>query len=558
MVSYQSSRQSSLLLSRGKNRNVNFPLRKRICVTTTSKNFEQRNHPSIEIILDECLFEVFKRLPNGKERSVCARVSKRWLTLLSSIHKDKIAESNGIEGEGYLVRSLVSREATDVRLAPIAVGATNYGGLAKLSIRGDNLCHVGDKGLSEIAPGCHLLKKLYLFQCPKITDNSLLDIAKNCTHLTFLTISFCSKIGNKSPKVVGQYCPNLKLVVLKKCPLIRDRGIEDLFYSNGHILIEVELHALHISDISLKTISQHRTTLTSLAIGELRRKLKTLSLVKFLGVNDSINAVPSKAHCCNSVVSLSIHSCLGIGNATIAVIGRLCHKLTQIELSGLICITDEGLFPLVKNCATNLVVVNLSACVNITDISVSDIVKLNGRSLKFLLVDSCRRITDATLVEIWNSCWMLNALDVSKCGITNSRIKTLSGAIQLHLLILSLSGCPLVSDNNLPFLLDLVQNLQGLNIHRCPNISSITVDALVKINPASDNEDMLAYIRRQKRQSEVITTNDSSSQAPRVVIKDEVDSNESREEEIEGYKSSDTNENHPIEKDDMEDYYFSD
>jgi len=78
------------------------------------------------------------------------------------------------------------------------------------------------------------------------------------------------------------------------------------------------------------------------------------------------------------------------------------------------------------------------------------------------------------------------------------------------------------------------------------------------VSRASGSEDVLAYTRRQKRQSEVITTNASSSRAPRVDIEDEVDSDESGEEEIEGYKSSDTNENHPIEEDDMEEYYFSD
>ncbi|KAK4718300.1 hypothetical protein R3W88_016638 [Solanum pinnatisectum] len=498
-ASYPSSRQSSLLLSRGKNRNVNFPPRKRICVTNASENFEQRNHPSIEILLDECLFE---------------------LTLLSSIRKDKIAESNCIEGEGYIVRSLVSREATYVKLAAIAVGAVNYGGLAKLSIRGDNPCHgVSDGGLNSIARCCPTLRDLSLSNVSLVGDESLSEITHGYS---------CSKIGNKSPKVVGQYYPNLKLIVLKNCPLIGDRRIEDLFYSAGHILTEVELQTLHISDISLKIISQHRTALTSLAVGELRRvivrdlwvmgigqclhkrkalsisacnrvndlglhviykdcpnlklfslvslhnlqleechlitqagffgillncgkKLKTLSLVKCLGVNDSINAVPSKAPCCNLVVSLTIRNCPRIGNATIVVIGRLCHKLTQIELSGLLCITDEGLFPLVKNSATNLVVVNLSGCVNITDISVSAIVKLNGRSLKFLLVDGYRHITDATLVEIWNSCWKFNVLDVSKCGIINSIIKTLSSAIQLHLQILLLASFLLVSDNSLPF-----------------------------------------------------------------------------------------------------------
>ncbi|WMV32935.1 hypothetical protein MTR67_026320 [Solanum verrucosum] len=112
----------------------------RICATTASQNFEQRNHPSIEILPDESLFEEFKRLPSAQERSVCACVSKRWLMLLSNIHKDQIAESNGIEGEGYLARSLFGREATYVRLASIAIGTANHGGLAKLSIQGNNPC----------------------------------------------------------------------------------------------------------------------------------------------------------------------------------------------------------------------------------------------------------------------------------------------------------------------------------------------------------------------------------------------------------------------------------
>ncbi|WMV32934.1 hypothetical protein MTR67_026319, partial [Solanum verrucosum] len=245
------------LLSRGQNWNVDFPSRERICATTASQNFEQRNHPSIEILPDECLFEVFKRLPSGQETSVCACVSKRWLMLLSSIHKDDIAESNGIEGEGYLVRSLFGREATNVRLAAIAIGTANHGGLAKLSIQGNNPClsvtdaglvaiargcptlsdlslwnvsFVGDKGLSEIAHGCHLLEKLDFFQCPIITDKSLLDIAKNCLDMTSLTIDSCSNIRNESLKAVGQYFPNLKIVLLKNSLLIGDHGLAVLFY----------------------------------------------------------------------------------------------------------------------------------------------------------------------------------------------------------------------------------------------------------------------------------------------------------------------------------------
>ncbi|KAH0729408.1 hypothetical protein KY289_000596 [Solanum tuberosum] len=181
-ASYPRRNKSSMLLSCGQNG-------KSICVTTAFENFEQRNHPSIEIFINKFLLVVFKRLPSGRETSVCACISKQWLTLLSSVHKDEIKKSNR-----YLARSLVGRKVTIVKLVDIAVGTSNRGGLTKLSIRGNNLYRgvtyiglkdiyrgsptlrehslwkvssVGDKGLSEIAHECHLLEKLDLFQCPR-------------------------------------------------------------------------------------------------------------------------------------------------------------------------------------------------------------------------------------------------------------------------------------------------------------------------------------------------------------------------------------------------------
>ncbi|KAG5601543.1 hypothetical protein H5410_032913 [Solanum commersonii] len=149
----------------------------------------ERNHSSTEIFIDKFLFEVFKRLPSGSETSAYACVSKRWLTLLSSVHKDEITES-----KRYLARSLVGRKVTVSRLAAIAIRTSKHGGLAKISIRGNNVCRgvtdvgfkdisrgfptlrelslwnvssVGDESLSEIVHGCHLLEKLDLFQCPR-------------------------------------------------------------------------------------------------------------------------------------------------------------------------------------------------------------------------------------------------------------------------------------------------------------------------------------------------------------------------------------------------------
>ncbi|CAI0444354.1 unnamed protein product, partial [Linum tenue] len=107
--------------------------------------FEPKKQTSIEVLPDECLFEVFIRL-EGKERSSCACVSKRWLSLLSSIRREElihvkvsekvISESvEETEGEGYLSRILEGKKATDVRIASVAVGTATRGRLGKLSIR---------------------------------------------------------------------------------------------------------------------------------------------------------------------------------------------------------------------------------------------------------------------------------------------------------------------------------------------------------------------------------------------------------------------------------------
>ncbi|XP_027773739.1 EIN3-binding F-box protein 1-like [Solanum pennellii] len=381
-ASYPSSRHSSLLLSRGKNRNVNFPPRKRICVPTTSENFEQRNHPSIDILLDECLFQVFKCLLSGKERSVCVCVYKRWLTLLSNIHKDNIIESKGIEGEGTLVRSLVCREAIDVRLAAIAVGASNNGNLKKLFIRGDTFCHGVNDGLSEITHGCHLLKNLYLFKCPKITDNSFLDIAKNCTRLNCLTIDSCSNIGNKSPKDVGQYCPNLNHVVLKNCPLIGDKGIEDLFCSTGFLLTEVELHELHISDISIKVISQYGVALTSLAVGELRRVIVRNFWVMGIG------------QCLHKLKALPISACSGVNDLGLHVICKACPNLKLFYVQKSVVLSNNGWVSCVKALVL-LQKLRLEECHLITQAGFFSILLNCGKKLKILSLVKCFGVNDS-------------------------------------------------------------------------------------------------------------------------------------------------------------------
>ncbi|KOM55912.1 hypothetical protein LR48_Vigan10g180400 [Vigna angularis] len=119
--------------------------------------------PTVEVIPNECIFEIFRRLSCGKERSsfmssFCrAEIYKSEdVTEGSASYDDEIAlvdEDLVIEDDGYLSQCLGGKKATYVRLAAIAVGTSARGGLGKLSIRGSNSARgVTDVGLSAWLP----------------------------------------------------------------------------------------------------------------------------------------------------------------------------------------------------------------------------------------------------------------------------------------------------------------------------------------------------------------------------------------------------------------------
>ncbi|KAF3944282.1 hypothetical protein CMV_029236 [Castanea mollissima] len=590
---YPNPKESSLFLSLGHHVDVYFPPRKRSRISAPlvfTEKFERKKEVSIEVLPDECLFEIFRRLPAGQERSACACVSKRWLTLLSNICRDEFssnsnienlkpeekvtenkAEDQEIESDGYLSRSLEGKKATDVRLAAIAVGAASYGGLGKLSIRGSNSTRrVTDVGLRAIARGCPSLKVLSLWNVPSIGD----EVAKNCPNLTDLTIESCSKIGNEGLQAIGRCCSNLKSISIRDCPLLGDQGIANLLSSTSYVMTKVKLQALNITDVSLAVIGHYGKAITDLvlvglpnvsergfwvmgnghglqklkslsitscrgvtdtgleAVGRgcpnlkqfcLRKcaflsdnglvsfakaaaaleslqleechritqfgffgillncgaKLKALAMVNCLGIKDLNLGLPLQAPC-KSLRSLSIRNCSGFGNASLAVLGKLCPQLQHLDLSGLQEITDAGFLPMLESCEAGLVKVNLSGCVNLTDKVVSSLAEMHGWTLEMLNLDGCQKISDASLVAIAENCPLLSDLDLSKCMITDCGIAALANANQLNLQILSVSRCYLITDKSLLALGKLGQTLVGLNLQHCNAISISTVDLLVE------------------------------------------------------------------------------
>ncbi|KAK6140710.1 hypothetical protein DH2020_025549 [Rehmannia glutinosa] len=609
---YQKPKESSPFLSLGRHVDVYFPPRKRSRISAPFVvSGEPKQQPSIEILPDECLFEIFRRLPGGQERSACACVSKRWLMLLSSICKEEICtttttqflepeiksdapkadkftepkekgESDDLNEEclendshGYLSRCLEGKKATDPRrfgqafhprkflhpkLTNLGLKAVSRGcpSLKVLSLW--NLSSVGDEGLSAIATGCHSLEKLDLSHCPAVTDKGLMAIAMNCPNLTSVTLESCSNIGNESLKALGVNCRNLKCVTLKTVHSLVTRELRANFQSlnvsdvslavighYGTSMVDLALgdlqnvnergfwvmgkgHGLQklksllitscqgVSDMGLEAIGQGcpdlkmfvvrkcplvsdngvvsfakaAVSLESLKLEEIHRitqfgvfgilnngKLKALALANCLGIRDVAFGFPLTSFC-YSLRSLTIRNCPGIGNTGLGMLGKLCPKLTHVDLTGLQGITDSGILPLVQRTEAGLAKVNLSGCVNLKDNVVAEITKFHGETLEVLNLDGCKYITDVSLMAIARNCSVLSELDVSQCGISDYGIAVLAGAEQLNLQILSLAGCSLVSAKSLPFLGKLGKTLFGLNIQHCSGISCGAVNLLVE------------------------------------------------------------------------------
>ncbi|KAJ8538398.1 hypothetical protein K7X08_014938 [Anisodus acutangulus] len=535
---YPSPKESTLFLSLGHHVDVYFPPCKRSRVTAPFIFPEkQKKLPSIDVLPDECLFEVLRRLSDGKERSACACVSKRWLMLLSSICRDESvvsdptpsseteersiqstpvkpvdcikkgevvevveAEAQDIEGDGHLSRCLDGKKTTDVRLAAIAVGTASHGGLGKLSIRGSNpsrgvtdtglkaiargcpslralslwnVSSVSDEGLCEIAQGCHLLEKLDLCQCPAITDKSLLAIAKSCPNLTTLTIESCSKIGNESLQAVGRFCPKLKFVSLKNCPMIGDQGIASLFSSAGHVLTKVKLHALNISDMSLAVIGHYGIAVTGIA------------LIGLQNINERGFWVMGNGQGLQKLRSLAITACHGVTDLGLEALGKGCPNLKLFCLRKCTVLSDNGLVAFAQGSGA-LENLQLEECHRITQAGLFGVLLNCGKKLKALSLVNCFGVKElACQFSSLLPCNSLQSLSIRNCPVGNATL-ALVGRLCPKLTHLELSGLLGITDEGLfPLVQSCEAGLVKVNLSCCVKVTDKSVSAITELHGGS-------------------------------------------------------------------------
>lgn len=367
---------------------VYYPPRKRARITAPfllgETVFEQSGQPSIDVLPDECLYEIFKRLPGARERISCASVSKNWLMILTSIRKGEFSKcksndsdvsvsedqemiSNDEDDDGCLTRWLEGKKATDMRLAAVSLRTSGHGGLGKLSIRGSNssrgvtnfglsaIAHgcpslkalslwnvplVGDEGLSKIAKECHSLEKLDLCHCPSISNKGLIAVAENCPNLTSLELVSCAKIGDEALQAIVKLCPKLLSISIKDCPLVGDRGVSSLLSLGSSGLAKVKLQALNITDFSLAVIGHCGKSVTNLVLSGLQN------------VSEKGFWVMGNAQGLQKLTSLVITSCRGVTDLSLEAMGKSCAILRQMCLRKCCFVSDSGLVNFAKAAGT--------------------------------------------------------------------------------------------------------------------------------------------------------------------------------------------------------------
>ncbi|XP_010525963.1 PREDICTED: EIN3-binding F-box protein 1-like [Tarenaya hassleriana] len=529
---YPNPKEASLLLSLGSLVDAYFPpcKRTRVSAPTAFSVFEQ-DPVSIDVLPDECLFEVFRRLPGAQERSVCASVSKRWLNLLSGIRPDELDDiskkakdasmedcEDDVDCDGYLSRSLEGKKASDVRLAAIAVGTAGCGGLGKLSICGNNsacrvsdlglraigrgcpslrvlslwdLSTISDTGLLEIAKGCSQLEKLDLSRCPTITDKALIAIAKSCLGLSELTIESCSRIGNASLQAVARFCPKLKSVCIKNCPLVRDQGIASLLSKSTCSLMKLKLQMLNITDVSLAVVGHYGLSITDLLISG----LPTVSEKGFWVMGNGVGL--------QKLNSLSITSCPGVTDMGLEAVGKGCPNLKKLLLSKCPLLSDNGLVSFAKaslsveslqleechrvthlgffgsllNCGAKLRAFSLVNCFGIRDLTTCLPPSSPCNTIRSLSIRNCPGFGDANLSALGQLCPQIENLELCGLnGITDSGFLQLLHSTQLSLVKVNLAGCSNLTDKVVSVIsAQSGWTLEALNLEGCTKITDATL-----------------------------------------------------------------------------------
>ncbi|KAL6985272.1 Transcription factor COE2 [Sarracenia purpurea var. burkii] len=542
---FPNPKESSLFLPLGHHVDIYFPPCKRSRIAApylfSGEILEEKQPASIEVLPDECLFEIFRRLPGGEERSICACVSKRWLMLLSSIHGDEIcikkasqyleteekstsseaveplasnkegefvgsngnkaeaeAEDQGTEGDGYLSRCLEGKKATDVRLAAIAVGNGYHGGLRKLSIRGSHSTRgVTSLGLRAIAHCCPSLRVLSLWNVSSVGDDGLYEIAKGCRLLEKLDLCQCPAISDKALLAIAKNCPNLKSLTIESCSNIGNGSLQavgsccpnlasvsikkcPLVGDQGIAGLMTSASYL-LTNLKLQALNISDVSLA--VVGHYGKALTDLVLSGLENVSERGFWVMGNCQGLQKLRSFTVISCRGVTDLGLEALGKGCTNLKKCFLCKCAFLSDNGLVSFAK-AAVSLEGLQLEECHSITQSGFFGVLVKSGQKLKALAISNCLGFKDLVYgFPLMTSCTSLRSLSICNCPGFGNVSLTMVGRLCPQLQHVNLNGLLQITDEGL---LPLIENCEGsltkVNLSSCLNLTDKAISAVAKLH----------------------------------------------------------------------------
>lgn len=397
--------------------------------------------------------------------------------------------------------------------------AANCPLLSSLSL--DECVLIGNRALTAVGEGCPDLLSLSIQNCPLIGDDGLVALVCNAKKLRKMKLEGL-KISNKTLSFMGIYCKAIICLSLLSLELVTEEGFMMLCEGSGmqtlkrfavtscNSFSDVVLALLgnafsdlkHLSLVKCERVSDQGISLfaqtaASLEILQLERcnmitgkgltaafgcrsgKLREVHVKKCDGIHDLGVFSPASLVCDSTIKSICLAHCRGVGDMFLALMGCLCPKVVELDLTGLTGVSDEGLLSFLYSGCRDLVSVNVSGCVQLTDRALCGIAKQCGRSLRNFALDGCKLVTDKGLKAIALHCIVLEDLDVSQCSVSDEGVLALVAETGQTLSSLNLSGCGGITDRILPMIEEKCQGLVGLNLKHCMGLTRRGLDNFV-------------------------------------------------------------------------------
>ncbi|XP_071090171.1 F-box/LRR-repeat protein 2-like [Haliotis cracherodii] len=292
-----------------------------------------------------------------------------------------------------------------------------------------------------------------------VTDDSLLQLATHCPNLQRLDLNGCTRVGKDALVKLFQGCPHLEKLDLSYCNRLRQHPESEVLWTLPQSLRELSLCGIlledegifveclqrlrNINSIRLCGVSALNDDTLTKVLEHIGGKLSLLDLSGGITRKLTDRGLAAVARYCTSLESLSISllhmptgitlmplfkdrdralqlkklylSCNMIELELLHKIAATCHHLDQLDLSGLVCVTDDLLSQLAHNCR-HISHLSIKGCRQVTDYGVCEVVRCCP--LRRLVVSGINNLTDKSLFALANSNPYLEEIYLNGCSKT--------------------------------------------------------------------------------------------------------------------------------------------